>query len=118
MYKYFFNKCKAINKLTPRYKMEQRERDGMYGRERERGRSSATRKLIKNPLKETRNKQKLFSVENKTKTKKKRKIFCNFSNFSNVYHAICFVLFRLRLSRFCHIFYTLFTHITAAHGAP
>lgn len=73
MYKYFFNKCKAINKLTPRYKMEQRARGRKREREREGGRSRATRKLIKNPLKETRNKQKLFSVENKTKTKKKRK---------------------------------------------
>lgn len=75
MYKYFFNKCKAINKLTPRYKMEQRARGRKRERGRGRGRSRATRKLIKNPLKETRNKQKLFSVENKTKTKKNEKSF-------------------------------------------
>lgn len=115
MYKYFFNKCKAINKLTPRYKMEQRERE----RERERKKQSYTQ-INKEPSERNPKQAKAFLCrkqnENEEKTKKSFVISQISQTFIMPFVLYCFV--SVSLSRFCHIFYTLFTHITAAHGAP
>lgn len=72
MYKYFFNKCKAINKLTPRYKMEQRERDGMYGRERERKKQRNTQ-INKEPSERNPKQAKAFLCRKQNENEEKRK---------------------------------------------